>query len=155
MLSADGGASSVTEGCEPSSLQGCGLGTAGGYTLTIVGDNFGLSDQRVTFRGEPIDDDAVEFLDAFAAGAGGASMATFVVPPGVGKNIPVVVWVGGRSSAPYLFSYDPPYVTTVTPNEYDAHGDLLEIYGRNFGNTVDDAGPITVLVGNTTCGPVR
>jgi len=31
---------------------------------------------------------------------------------------------------------------------------VIEIYGRNFGSTLADAGAISIQIGNTTCGPV-
>jgi len=52
------------------------------------------------------------------------------------------------------FSYDPPWVTSFTPNEFDANDDLIEIYGRNFGQSVEDAGAIAITIGNRTCVPV-
>ena len=133
--------------CQRASLAGCGLGTSGGYTVTITGANFGLDDRAVLFGGEAVDADSVAFEDH--------ERATFVVPAGVGAHVPVVVRVGGRESAPFFFAYDPPFVTSITPNQFDAAGDLLEIYGRNFGTTLEDAGDIVVTVGNDTCGPVR
>ena len=84
----------------------------------------------------------------------GHTEATFEVPIGAGTRQPVVVRVGGRVSEPAYFAYDPPFIVSVTPNEFDADSDIMEIYGRNFGSTLELAGDVVIAVGNNTCGPV-
>jgi hypothetical protein len=81
--------------------------------------------------------------------------ATFEVPPGTGAGIQVLLTVGARSAKQAFFSYDPPWVTSFTPNEFDSNDDLIEIYGRNFGESVEDAGVISISIGNVTCNPVK
>ena len=63
--------------------------------------------------------------------------ASFTVPAGAGAQVPVVVTVGGRSTQPVFFAYDPPFISSFTPNEFDAQSDLIEIYGRNFASTAE------------------
>ena len=38
------------------------------------------------------------------------------------------------------FSYDPPFLTYVSPNTPDANGDTISIYGKNFGSSHAAAG---------------
>jgi hypothetical protein len=135
MLSKDGKVP-LGRDCKRASDMGCGLLTSGGYTVTVTGANFGVESQQVWFNGVQIADDEVEFLSH--------TECSFTVPAGSGPRVPVRVVVGSRSSAPFYFAYDPPYVTSFTPNEFDADADLIEIYGRNFGTTLADAGDVKV-----------
>lgn len=145
MLSMDG-ATPLGSDCDRTSAAGCGLLTSGGYTLTATGANFGVDDQQVWVGGEELDASDVAFNSH--------GEATFTVPAGAGARVPVEVVVGGRRSGPQFFSYDPPYITSFTPNEFDSAKDLIEIYGRNFGSTLAGAGDVRIRVGNATCGPV-
>jgi hypothetical protein len=135
MLSKDGKVP-LGRDCKRASETGCGLLTSGGYTVTVTGANFGVESQQVWFNGVQIADDEVEFLSH--------TECSFTVPAGSGPRVPVRVVVGSRTSAPFYFAYDPPYVTSFTPNEFDADADLIEIYGRNFGTTLADAGDVKV-----------
>jgi hypothetical protein len=111
MLSKDG-ATPLGSDCDRSSEAGCGLLTSGGYTLTLTGENFGVDDRQVWFNGQELEASAVAF--------NGHTEAAFQVPAGAGARVPVAVVVGGRRSLPTFFSYDPPFVTSFTPNEFDA-----------------------------------
>ena len=114
MLSKDG-AVPLGSDCDRSSEAGCGLLTGGGYTLTLTGENFGLSDRRVLFNGQALPTSSYDF--------NGHTGVSFEVPAGAGDQVPVTVSVGGRLSEPVYFAYDPPYVTSFTPNEFDADED--------------------------------
>jgi hypothetical protein len=132
--------------CTRLSSAGCGLSTTGGYTMTISGANFGFTSQLIYF------DEVALAYSKFSVKSD--TLATMVVPAGAGIDIAVEVKVGKRKSLPEFFSYDPPFVTGITPNEFDAFSDLLQIYGNNFGSTVTDAGTINIKVGNATCNAV-
>ena len=117
MLSKDG-AIPLGSDCDRSSEAGCGLLTSGGYTLTMTGENFGLSDRQVWFDGEALPTADYQFS--------GHTQVSFEVPAGAGAHVPVMVSVGGRESEPIVFAYDPPYVTSFTPNEFDADEDGID-----------------------------
>ncbi|GMI07843.1 hypothetical protein TrRE_jg6111, partial [Triparma retinervis] len=100
---------------------GCRLNTNGGYTLVLFGENFGKPDagvQKVSFGGRTLknsnEDDGQEAL----------AEVHFVshteirvrIPAGVGVDIPIKVKVGERESIAKMFSYDPPYIEEITPN---------------------------------------
>jgi hypothetical protein len=82
--------------CDRNAAGGCGLNTEGGYTLAIMGENFGdpAAGVQKVFFGE----------DELTKGVGGAVDVRFVshnqinirVPPGVGMDIGVKVMVGDR-----------------------------------------------------------
>jgi len=79
---------------------------------------------------------------------------TFEVPPGIGVNISIRVKKYDYVSDELQFSYDPPYVTSVNPNWPNAEGAAIEIRGNNFGSSLEDAGNVTVFVGDVPCLPV-
>jgi len=110
--------------------------TSGEYTITVTGANFGVEDQHLWFNEVQVANEDVDFISH--------TECSFTVPAGAGPNVPVRVVVGTRTSPPAFFAYDPPYVTSFTPNEFDADEDLIEIYGRNFGTTLEDAGDVKV-----------
>ena len=107
--------------CNPRSSSGCGLTTAGGYDIAIVGENFGVDGggQTLWFDGVALASSEYTVSDH--------TLITFTVPQGTGVNVPVVVQSGRSTSNTVYFSYDPPYITQISPNEPDAAGDTLEI----------------------------
>jgi hypothetical protein len=137
MLSKDGKVP-LGRDCKRTSDMACGLLTSGGYTVTVSGVNFGVEDQQLWFNEVQIANEDVEFMSH--------TECSFTVPAGAGPRVPVRVVVGSRTSPPAFFAYDPPYVTSFTPNEFDADEDLIEIYGRNFGTTLEDAGDVKVML---------
>jgi hypothetical protein len=72
--------------CDRYSKDGCGLRTRGGYTVAVVGENFGVRDQKVYFNGKKVDPEFVQFHSH--------SLSTFEVPKGVGVDLPVYIKVG-------------------------------------------------------------
>ncbi|KAH8060947.1 calcium ion binding protein [Aureococcus anophagefferens] len=116
----------VEASCDRTASGGCGLSTAGGALVAV-----------------PESDDAKH------------GVVFFEVPRGSGRDVEVVVEVGGgRRANAVLFSYDAPVVTSVTPNapqSYDGAGQTVEIFGENFGETAGDAGAVSVLVGGLNC----
>jgi hypothetical protein len=61
----------------------------------------------------------------------------------------VWVWgvqVGSRLSNTIYFSYDPPYVSFISPNVIDADGEVVRVEGRNFGHTQELAGTASLKV---------
>ncbi|GMI27037.1 hypothetical protein TeGR_g1845, partial [Tetraparma gracilis] len=133
--------------CDRNAAGGCGLNTEGGYTLAIMGENFGdpAAGVQKVFFGE----------DELTKGVGGAVDVRFVshnqinirVPPGVGMDIGVKVMVGDRVTNTEDFSYDPPFVEDVAPQRPDANGDYITIHGVNFAPTEELAGEISIFVG--------
>lgn len=126
---------------------GCMLGTSGGTTIGLVGNNFGVSLPTVKF-GE------LEVAASHQAGFSTHSYVFFELPVGVGLDVPVSVSVGGYDSEPALFAYDPPCISYVTPNTPDARGAVISIEGLNFGATSALAGDIEIRVGGVPCDPV-
>lgn len=75
MLSFDG-VHPLGSNCDRRGASGCGLSTAGGYTVTVTGNNFGLDTRTVLFNGAA--------LAASQFTVTSQTSATFVVPPGSG-----------------------------------------------------------------------
>jgi len=145
----------VEASCDRTASGGCGLSTAGGALVAVVGDNFGVDEPAVYFGGVLLDDRRVFQPESDDAKHG---VVFFEVPRGSGRDVEVIVEVGGgRRANAVLFSYDAPVVTSVTPNapqSYDGAGQTVEIFGENFGETVGDAGAVSVLVGGLNCTAV-
>jgi hypothetical protein len=164
--------SKTNVGCIRSSEDGCFTltdsdrdSTSGGYTVVLKGSNFGSYDQAVYWAG--VDVTTLSDVDGESCTvcklADGTSADTecddetikFVVPQGVGDNIPVYVMRGStQSTTTMYFSYDAPYITDVSPSTPDAQGDVLYIQGRNFGPSESLAGSIKVTIGDVNCTAV-
>lgn len=103
------------------------LPTAGQIPLTITGSNFGSSGAVVDF-GEgscPIVGDG-QSHDSIVCTA----------PEGVGRELPVVVRVGGQASAPAFVDYLAPAISSVSPGVLPTVGNItLTIIGTNFGSS--------------------
>ncbi|GMH66617.1 hypothetical protein TL16_g04474 [Triparma laevis f. inornata] len=131
--------------CEIYSKEGCGLKTEGGYTLALMGMDFGdpnSGSQKVFFGDtELVDAEDILFVSH--------REIHLRVPPGVGLEIPVRLTVGEREANEILFSYDPPYIEDVSPLRPDANGDFVTIHGVNFAPTLELAGEIKIFVGQT------
>ena len=69
------------------------------------------------------------------------------IPPGVGIDIPVRVFVGQREANPLSFNFDPPFVEDISPSFPDANGYILTLVGLNFAPTKELAGQIAIVVG--------
>jgi hypothetical protein len=134
---------------------GCGLHTDGGYTLALFGENFGAAGagvQSVLFGST-----LLEHISDNEPGTPPVSEVYYVshneihikVPAGVGIDIPIVVKVGDRESEAFEFSYDPPFVENINPNKPNAVGDTITLEGVNFGPTLELAGDISILIGQT------
>ena len=135
----------VTMGCYP---------TRGGFALEVVGASFGpqatLSGvTEVTVGGRVC---APARDPALAARASHTSVLC-IAAAGVGENLPVVVAVGGRASAPSTnatLSFDPPVVTSIVPNTPDARGSQdVAVKGWNYGT---EATPLAITVDDEACG---
>jgi large repetitive protein len=114
--------------------------TAGGTLLTIQGQNFGV-DPLVSFGSQSIT--PISFL---------ASHTQLVIeaPPGQGTDIPVRVSLEGRVSAPQLFSYAPPVLSSITPSKGpSAGGTTITLTGSSFGLSP------TVTIGGVTVTSTR
>ncbi len=111
---------------------------AGGGTMAIQGENFGTS-ATVTIGG------AV----APSAGAQTHTQVMVTVPGGVGTNRAVVVTVAGQSSFSSLaYSYDAPFITSISPDSGPtAGGTVMTIGGFNLGLAGGGAGTPAVSVG--------
>ncbi|KAH8073099.1 calcium ion binding protein [Aureococcus anophagefferens] len=81
----------VEAACDRFSEGGCGLETAGGYEIAIVGANFGIEKPRVVFGGVEVDDDDVRQPSGEASTH---ELLYFTVPRGVGAGLAVSVAVG-------------------------------------------------------------
>jgi hypothetical protein len=135
--------------------------TSGGYTLIIFGESLGLQAQLaaatvVTIGGKICQPN----LDTKAINGtvftNDHNHIFCTAPAGAGELLPIVVSVGGRASPVTnhtLFSYDPPIITSFSPNNPDARGrdggvSKLSIKGLNYG---DAPTPTSVLINNQLC----
>jgi hypothetical protein len=163
--------SKTNVGCMRNSEDGCFTlmdsdrdSTSGGYTVVLKGSNFGTYGRVIYWGG-------VDVTTLSDAGGGSCNVCLladgvtdpqcdhetikFTVPKGVGENIPVYVVRGStQSTTAMYFSYDPPYVTGVSPSTPDAEGDVIYIEGQNFGPSISLAGAINVSIGGVSCGAV-
>lgn len=118
--------------------------TAGGFPITIVGDNFGppgSSNRSIWGLGGNI-----ELTSCLQDPAIPHSRLVCTAPPGVGHDVPVAVVVDGQTSPPSPFSYDPPAITAITPTRGPAAGGaIITIRGDSFGNAA------AVMVGASQC----
>lgn len=98
--------------------------TSGG-DVTIHGKNFGnakAAKRSVKFMGKEM-----------IIRSWNHSEVVFVVPAGVGPNKDVVLSVN-KQSAKIKFSYEPPFINSITPSSGPTQGgNLLTISGRSFG----------------------
>ncbi|MCU0749126.1 MAG: IPT/TIG domain-containing protein, partial [Akkermansiaceae bacterium] len=98
--------------------------TEGGTLLTIQGHNFG-ADPLVLFGSQSITP---------LLGSVSHTQLVIEAPPGQGTDIPVRVSLEGRVSAPQLFSYSPPVLSSITPNKGpSAGGTTIILAGSSFG----------------------
>ena len=77
----------------------------------------------------------------------------FELPAGIGKDLFVRVLVDGRSSSlnpedSVTFSYDPPRISNIMPNNPDAMGMPIQFRGANFGPI---GSTVEIRLGNVTC----
>lgn len=103
-------------------VQATRASTAGGDTLTIIGENFGLS-PSVTVGGQscpPVE-------------AASHSSVACALPEGEGVDLPLVVNVSGQS-ANASFSYDPPTIDEIRATSFPTvGGETLTLSGESFG----------------------
>lgn len=146
--------------------------TAGGTMLVIQGKNFNtggtvylfswpatISAPTVAPKFAVICNDSVpggfwgrvtEWLGQNASTTSELDMVRCLVPPGIGSNLGImmyvrqfIVWSGLRS-----FSYAPPTLATLIPRNLPTTGGLLVLNGTNFGATPRSA---SVTVGSLAC----
>lgn len=97
--------------------------TAGGTALTILGSNFGTSG-TVTLGGTTC---------IASSWSHNSIICTNPAGEGIGKTLQVTVGAQ-TASATNKFNYDPPFITSVSPNPGPTAGGVsLTIYGSNFG----------------------
>ena len=121
------------------------LPTAGGYNVTVRGNNFGTYAGSVVVHNPLLA--GFECPDA-PTGPGAPTVFNtcelkvvaqthawlkFIMPAGIGRNWTLVVGVGVQVSPPVHLSYDPPKITAIRPNEINAKGQQIKIDGVNFG----------------------
>jgi hypothetical protein len=99
--------------------------TPGGGILTITGSNFGIS-RTVTIGGTL----------AIPTGANSHTQIQVTIPAGQGTNLPVVINCNGQTnlaSETPSFSYNAPFVNTLTSNGFTTAGGTATLSGTNFG----------------------
>lgn len=98
------------------------LPTAGATSITLTGKNFGTS-PSATFG--PSSGQLV---------TANHTSATFLLPAGQGVNQQIIITADTLSSAPALFSYDPPVLSSITPTSAPTSGNtVITLTGSNFG----------------------
>lgn len=104
--------------------------TTGGATVRITGYNFGVhGDQLRVWFGPYEATGNITLVQAH-------SSIDVVVPPGQGADLPVLVQVNGRQNLQVqtTFSYLPPEIMAIQPQEVSTHGtDIVTLTGCNFG----------------------
>eukprot|EP00808_Paulinella_micropora_P025852 g8107.t1 len=114
--------------------------TAGGYLLTLAGQNFG--DGGVRF----VRIDGNECVWSVANGRWSSTEIICAVPAGEGSARDLIVSVDGFTSFPVPFSYFPPKLSTVTPLAGPTGGGItVTLTGSDFGRRG------TVLIGGNVC----
>ena len=117
------------------------FGTDGGLPVIIAGNN--LAAAGSLYFGSFL---ATSFVESWSH-----TEIRARTPPGVGKNIGVRVSTAS-GSATLPFSYEPPTVTKVSPNPFDAQGgDTLTLEGINFGANPGANGSILITIGGNDC----
>ena len=97
--------------------------TQGGAPITLTGQNFGATGATVTIGGQ-----------AAPVTAQTHTEITCTLPPGEGVNRSVVVNLAGQSSAAALFSYNAPFIGSITPSRGLASQPTeVTLTGSNFG----------------------
>ena len=118
--------------------------TAGGAVVDVVGDSLGDSADALTatIDGTPAD---------VAAGPDHTGVQ-LTLPAGMGSDLALVVRVGGKPSNALNFSYNPPRVTSVTPNPLDATGGSIVVLGTDFG---ESPSAVAATLGGQLCTNAR
>ncbi|KAH8053278.1 calcium ion binding protein [Aureococcus anophagefferens] len=125
----------VEAACDRFSEGGCGLETAGGYEIAIVGANFGIEKPRRLRRRRG------RRRRREAAFRRGVDARAALLHRAAGRRRGAVsVAVGDFVSPPRAFSYDPPYVSRIAYPNPNAAGDRIQFSGKNFGETEALAG---------------
>ena len=138
-----------------------GAETMGRTSVAIVGENFGISQQRVFFDGvwygtdDTTDDDIEARFEVETH-----ELIHFIVPQGVGVNKTLQVQVGSKISNPVLISYAPPSVLYVSPTRPTFPSqDTFEFHGSNFGyadyDKTNDFEDASVRIGDIPCVGIR
>jgi len=125
--------------------------TGGGAWVKLRGSNFGVGGRSVRFLLATIDHGTDAQLPQVQQQGwcgpitrlndlgGSHTEVDCTVPPGIGRDVDVVMYVEGQVSNPIKFSYNPPELRFVAPNVPDANGEALELFGRNFGGVESEA----------------
>jgi hypothetical protein len=115
--------------------------TEGGVPITLSGTSFGdansASATTVTVNG--------------VAGTITSKTHTSLVfnaPPGSGRNLPVVISYCGQTSNQYLFRYQAPVLSSLSPSSGLVAGQTLTITGSSFGTV---ASAISASIGTRPC----
>ena len=100
--------------------------TAGGTAIELQGQDFGTIGSCEVFFG---------LISATVLNRSDTSI-NFTLPAGVGLGHQVHVEIEGQSSNNVLFDYDPPSITTISPDHGPTGGGTtITIEGQNFGTT--------------------
>ena len=132
--------------------------TSGDVQVEVFGNNFGPGDtwtnpsrnpptvrvviegQEGTVLGEKVEETSHEQL-------------FFTLPEGIGQDKAIQVMVNDRMSVlspndSVTFSYDPPRISNIMPNNPDAIGSSIQFRGANFGPV---GSPVDIRLSNVTC----
>jgi hypothetical protein len=117
--------------------------TLGGTILTITGKNFGTSVPSVYVGGRPC-----ALVTPFVVSVNHTQIQC-IAPKGQGKQLQVVVSVNGQSSSysPAVWSYDPPQVSSISPNHGPTSGRVLGDLKADGVHRLEGARVIQVIRG--------
>ena len=122
--------------------------TAGGAQVTLTGSSFGFQNKSSIV--------VLPSTSSCVISALNHTYAICTMPPGQGTAYLLMTVDGTASLAPFQVSYDPPFVTSLAPQNPDcAGGSNLTIAGLNFGSVGTVTLQITIGTTFTTrvCSP--
>lgn len=99
--------------------------TVGGV-VTIIGTNFGTNPSLISVTLQSTLYSGITVVNSHTS-------ISFIVSPGVGTNLAIIVKVNNQNSAAKTLNYNPPAVTSISSVSTD--GGTAIIVGKNFGPT--------------------
>jgi hypothetical protein len=123
-----------------SSISPSSADTVGGGTLTINGSDFKASGNTATVGGRS----CPAILES-------PTQIRCTLPEGLGADLEVEVTADGQTGGGQFFDYNPPSITSITPDHGPTEGNVpITIQGSNFGPASADA-QRSVVVGTSAC----
>jgi len=120
--------------------------TIGGNTIFIWGYNFGHFSENIQVY---LGGEQCQNVQLVSEG-----QISCQVPPGVGKNLTVIVeTLGSQSTKNNMsqYSYDAPIIQIISPQKYLVPGEQLLVFGSNFASSFTPDPNITLRICDSEC----